>query len=164
MRAPDIIGIAILVSGATTACRQPSQSSDMFPLGGSWFASRHSGLPEAGARPTDLYRDVNGKRVLVQCDFGLYRYYAAQDCIVFEKPREDTYQALSAICGDRPAIAIEGDRPYRWRLDPDGLRATTGPTVDGGTVVTPTIPTMTSRSPLNTVTMSRRAGPSGRST
>jgi hypothetical protein len=131
--------IAGLIGVATAACGQPTPK-DMFPLGGRWFAYLHSGLPEAGRRPSDLYRDVNGQRVLVQRDYRLHRYYEAQDCLLFEKPPEQSHQIVAAACGDRAPIVIAGDQPYRWRMDPDGLRATSGPEVVGGAPVAATIP------------------------
>lgn len=131
---------AMIAATATAiGCAQPT-ARDMFPLGGAWYAYLHSGLPEAGRRASDLYRDVNGTRVLVQRDFRLHRYYEKQRCLLFEKPPERSYQVIAAACDDRPPIVIDGDRPYRWRMDPDGLRATTGPEVVDGVPIAATIP------------------------
>jgi hypothetical protein len=140
MRVSHVLWIAAVVATVTIAgCGQPDPK-DMFPLGGRWFAYRHGGLPEAGRRPTDLYRDANGARVLVQKDFRSHRYYDAQDCLLFEKPPDQSYQVVAAACGDREPIVIPGDRPYRWRMDPAGLRATFGPEIADGVPVVATIP------------------------
>jgi hypothetical protein len=134
-----LAGAAVAVMTSAIGCAQPT-ARDMFPLGGAWYAYLHSGLPEAGRRPSDLYRDVNGRRLLVQRDFRLHRYYETQHCLLFEKPPERSYQVIAAACDDRPPIVIDGDRPYRWRMDPDGLRATTAPDIVDGAPVAATIP------------------------
>jgi hypothetical protein len=112
----------------------------MFPIGGSWFMYRHQRLPEAGRVPVDLYRDRNGRRVLVARNIALHRYYAPEDCLLYETGRGSSRHVTYAACGDRSPITIDSLEYHRWRMDPDGLRSEGPLRVVRGIPVTATIP------------------------
>jgi ankyrin repeat protein len=130
---------AILWLSCGVAACAPS-AADMFPVGGSWFMYRHQSLPEAGWVPSDLYRDLNGRRVLVERDIEFNRYYATQDCLLYETGRGSSRHITHAACGDHAPLLIDSSDYHRWRMDPDGLRADGPPRVVGGIPVAATIP------------------------
>ncbi len=101
---------------------------------------RHQSLPEAGWVPTDLYRDSNGRRALVERDIEFHRYYAPQDCLLYETGRGSSRHVTHAACGDHAPLLIDSSEYHRWRMDPDGLRAEGPLRIVRGIPVAATIP------------------------
>jgi hypothetical protein len=104
------------------ACVSKPSKNDMVGIGGPWYFHLESqGLPEAGWRPMHLYRDWNGKPVLVARNIEDRNYYEP-DCMVFITGHASPPYVVYAACGDRLPAAIDV-RDYRfWRMEADGLR------------------------------------------
>jgi hypothetical protein len=102
-------------------CTSTPKKSDLVPRGGPWYVDRRHGLGEAGWVPSDLYREWNGKPVLVARDIEDDKYYEP-DCMVFVTGRASPPYVVYAACGDRLPVAIDVRDFRMWRLDADGLR------------------------------------------
>jgi hypothetical protein len=73
---------------------------DLTPIGGAWHFYLHSSpIIEAGSRQTDIYREWNGRQMLVASDVEFHEYYAGPDCLLWETSHKD--HVVYAACDDR---------------------------------------------------------------
>jgi hypothetical protein len=138
-RVPDssFVVVAILFAGVS-GCGTPGKMA-MTPIGGAWHFYLHSSpIIEAGRKPTDLYRDWDGKPVLVASDTEFYKYYEEHDCMLWETSQSD--HVVYAACGDREPIVVATDDYHRWTMEARGLVDEADARVGAaGAPVTPTV-------------------------
>lgn len=129
-------GIVALSCGAG-ACAPTA--NDMFPIGGAWHKYRHQSLiVEAGRRPSDLYREWKGARVLVASDVEFDQYYSEPDCLLWETKSRD--HVVFAACGEHEPLVVATDDYHRWTMDPRGLVVEDQPRAnEQGVPVRPTV-------------------------
>jgi hypothetical protein len=88
----------------------------MFNLGGAWHMYLHQNyMSEAGHRRSDIYREWDGRRVLVASDVESHHYYPGPDCLVWET-RSGPDHIIAAACGDREPIIVVKDDYRRWTM------------------------------------------------
>jgi hypothetical protein len=127
----------VLIAACIGACG-PTRL-DLTPIGGAWHFYLHSSpIIEAGSRQTDIYREWNGRNVLVASDVEFHEYYEDPDCLLWETSGKD--HVVYAACGDRAPIVVATDDYHRWTMEERGLVDEADPRVSaGGAAVTPTV-------------------------
>jgi hypothetical protein len=107
------LALAATVLLTCVACGGPRLTA----IGAGWFVD----AAEPGRPAPHLYRDKDGKRVIVDRQVEAYRLYANR-CLIYEAPRSDG-RFLFVVWGPLTPVAFrESVGPSRWRLDADGPR------------------------------------------
>ncbi len=120
----------------TLSCACGAPAVDLVPIGGAWHFYLHpSMIIEAGSRQKDIYREWNGRTVLVASDVEFHKYYAEQDCLLWETNNH----AVHGACGDRAPFVIAADGYHRWTMDERGLVSEADPAVENQRAVRPTV-------------------------
>ena len=127
--------LCLALAAGVYACGNPT-SMGLVPVGGAWHFYLHpSPIIEAGRRPTDIYREWNGRTVLVAKDVEFHEYYAEQDCLLWETKGH----AVHAACRDRAPFVIAADAYHRWTMEKRGLVSEAEPAVENQRAVRPTV-------------------------
>ena len=129
--------VLLTVAAVISACANPGRAS-LVPIGGAWYFYLHSSVViEAGSRQTDIYREFNGRHVLVASDVEFYEYYPVPDCLLWETAQRD--HVVYAACADRAPFVVAEDDYHRWTMEKRGLVAEADTRVKDGRAVRPTV-------------------------
>lgn len=90
-------------------------------------------LPEAGVKPRNLLREIDGEMVVVDGFVEKLQFYEP-DCVVYQTARQS--HNVFAVCGERTPILVASSMVSGWKFRQDGLHRSAEPElVDGRLVV-----------------------------